>query len=158
MVLAPGAATMSAEALRIVLGHELFHYASRADTAADAPRWLTEGVADFVAPARSAPCRWRWHAEPRCPPTPTSTGGPAQRSAAYDRAWWFARFVADRYGTADAAAAVPARRAARATSTSPTAVREVLGAGPDADGAWRQWARAGMSRDSLTRDEPGFCW
>ena len=31
-----------------VLRHELFHYAARADTAADAPTWLTEGVADFV--------------------------------------------------------------------------------------------------------------
>src|SRR6478752_8159829 len=48
VVFAPGAAAMSDSALRIVLRHELFHYAARADTAADAPRWLTEGVADFV--------------------------------------------------------------------------------------------------------------
>lgn len=34
---------MSATALRIVLTHELFHYAARVDTALDAPRWLTEG-------------------------------------------------------------------------------------------------------------------
>ena len=39
---------MSDASLRIVLRHELFHYAARADTAADAPRWLTEGVADFI--------------------------------------------------------------------------------------------------------------
>ncbi|EUA23932.1 peptidase MA superfamily protein [Mycobacterium xenopi 4042] len=38
-----GAAAMSDAALRIVLRHELFHYAARADTALDAPRWLTEG-------------------------------------------------------------------------------------------------------------------
>ncbi len=73
IVFAPGAAAMSDAALRIVLRHELFHYAARADTAADAPRWLTEGVADFVARphtagGRSRPPRWR-----RCPPTPTST-------------------------------------------------------------------------------------
>ena len=49
IVFAPGAANMSEAALRIVLAHELFHYAARADTAPDAPRWLTEGVADFVA-------------------------------------------------------------------------------------------------------------
>lgn len=49
IVFAPGAAHMSPAALRIVLGHELFHYAARADTALDAPRWLAEGVADFVA-------------------------------------------------------------------------------------------------------------
>ena len=52
IVFAPGAAAMSDSALRIVLRHELFHYATRAATASDAPRWLTEGVADFVgAPA-----------------------------------------------------------------------------------------------------------
>ncbi|MDO3640071.1 DUF4157 domain-containing protein, partial [Mycolicibacterium sp. KC 300] len=40
ILFAPGAAAMTAPALRIVLRHELFHYAARADTAADAPRWL----------------------------------------------------------------------------------------------------------------------
>ena len=48
MMFAPGAAAMSDASLRIVLRHELFHYASPPDTATDAPRWLTEGVADFV--------------------------------------------------------------------------------------------------------------
>ncbi|OBJ85134.1 hypothetical protein A5640_13425 [Mycobacterium asiaticum] len=38
IVFAPGAAGMSMGALRIVLAHELFHYATRADTALDAPR------------------------------------------------------------------------------------------------------------------------
>ena len=56
IVFAPGAADMSDDALRIVLRHELFHYAARSDTAVDAPRWLTEGVADFVArPAAPRP-------------------------------------------------------------------------------------------------------
>ena len=67
---APGAAAMSDASLRIVLRHELFHFASRADTAADAPRWLTEGVADFVGrpPApRPAGRRTRWR---KFPPTP----------------------------------------------------------------------------------------
>ena len=67
IMFAPGAAAMSDASLRIVLRHELFHFASRADTAADAPRWLTEGVADFVGrppPAGRrhrgpAPQRWR---------------------------------------------------------------------------------------------------
>ena len=52
-------------ALRIVLSHELFHYAARADTALDAPRWLTEGVADYVAPAAHPAAR-------RCAPLPTA--------------------------------------------------------------------------------------
>ncbi|HEX2283990.1 MAG TPA: peptidase, partial [Mycobacterium sp.] len=86
-------------ALRIVLRHELFHYAARADTAADAPVWLAEGVADFVGrPQTPAPPN---AAELAVLPTDAdmNTAGPA-RSLAYDRAWWFARFVADRYGTA----------------------------------------------------------
>jgi hypothetical protein len=100
IVLAPGAAKMSDSALRIVLAHELFHYAARADTAPDAPRWLTEGVADFVArphtpvPPDALPV-------PLVLPSDTELDAPgAQRSSAYDRAWWFARFVADTYGTA----------------------------------------------------------
>lgn len=97
IVLAPGATAMSDESLRIVLTHELFHLATRAETALDAPRWLTEGVADFVA-------------RPRVPlpegaatftalPTDAEldVAGPG-RSAGYDRAWWFARFVADSFG------------------------------------------------------------
>ena len=92
---APAAAGMTAEDLRIVLRHELFHYAARAHTAADAPVWLTEGVADYVGRPRSP-----------APPVPASatvptdaelgTAGP-QRSAAYDRAWSFASYIADTY-------------------------------------------------------------
>ena len=48
IVFAPGAGAMSETAFRIVLRHELFHYAARARTAFDAPRWLVEGVADYV--------------------------------------------------------------------------------------------------------------
>lgn len=93
IMFAPGAAAMSDAALRIVLRHELFHYAARAETAADAPRWLTEGVADFVArPPTSVP-------EMPMPPTDAELSGP-DRSHAYDRAWMFSSFVAGRYGPA----------------------------------------------------------
>ncbi|RAV05925.1 hypothetical protein DQP57_21905 [Mycobacterium colombiense] len=97
IVFAPGAATMSAASLRIVLAHELFHYAARADTAADAPRWLTEGVADFVGrPPTPVPAETLL---PMTLPTDGDLDVPGeQRSLAYDRAWWFARFVADTYG------------------------------------------------------------
>jgi hypothetical protein len=100
IVFAPGAVGMSEKSLRIVLVHELFHYAARADTALDAPRWLTEGVADFVArphtavPVDALPV-------PLTLPSDADLDTPgSQRSSAYDRAWWFARFVADTYGTA----------------------------------------------------------
>ncbi|OBK53702.1 hypothetical protein A5655_18890 [Mycobacterium sp. 1081908.1] len=98
IVFAPGAANMNESALRIVLTHELFHYAARPYTAADAPQWLTEGVADYVArpptpvPADALPV-------PLTLPTDADLEAPGpQRSLAYDRAWWFARFVADTYG------------------------------------------------------------
>lgn len=99
IVFAPGAAGMSDADLRIVLRHELFHYAARAETAADAPRWLTEGVADFVGrPGAPRPGPQR-AAETGGLPTDAEldTEGPT-RTLAYDRAWWFTRFVADRYG------------------------------------------------------------
>ncbi|WP_437436101.1 hypothetical protein [Mycobacterium colombiense] len=97
IVFAPGAAHMSATSLRIVLAHELFHYAARADTVADAPRWLTEGVADFVGrPPAPVPTDTLL---PMALPTDSDLDVPgAQRSLAYDRAWWFARFVADAFG------------------------------------------------------------
>ncbi|WP_297699082.1 DUF4157 domain-containing protein [Mycobacterium sp.] len=138
IVFAPGAANMSAASLRIVLAHELFHYAARADTVADAPRWLTEGVADFVGR----------------PPTPVPTEGllpmtlpsdsdldvpGAQRSLAYDRAWWFARFVADTYGTPklhDLYLATCGTRRADMT----VAAQDVLGTSPTGLlTRWRQW-------------------
>ena len=87
---APGAVAMSDASLRIVLRHELFHFASRADTAADAPRWLTEGVADFVG-RPPTPAARRTPLQLATIPTDAdlNTAGPAG-SAAYDRAWWFA--------------------------------------------------------------------
>ena len=100
IVFAPDAANMTEGALRIVLTHELFHYAARVDTAPDAPRWLAEGVADFVARPR-APVPVDALPVPLTLPSDADLDAPgAQRSLAYDRAWWFARFVADSFGTA----------------------------------------------------------
>jgi hypothetical protein len=100
IVFAPGAANMSDPALRIVLTHELFHYAARADTALDAPQWLAEGVADFVArPSTPKPADALSIALTLPSDADLDTPGP-QRSLGYDRAWWFARFVADSYGAA----------------------------------------------------------
>lgn len=97
IVFAPGAAAMGPGALRVVLRHELFHYASRLVTAADAPWWLTEGVADYVGRPRTAPPIGA--VELAVLPTDADfrTTGPAL-SQAYDRAWWFTRYVAARFG------------------------------------------------------------
>jgi hypothetical protein len=136
IMFAPGATAMSDASLRIVLRHELFHFASRADTAADAPRWLTEGVADFVGR----------------PPTPRPTDGAAlatiptdadldgpNSSQAYDRAWWFSRFVADAYGTATLRA-LYLRACAPGHPDAATAVRDTLGADlPTVLDRWHHW-------------------
>jgi hypothetical protein len=145
IVFAPGAADMSEPALRIVLSHELFHYAARAETALDAPGWLIEGVADYVArPHLALP-----EAAPLPTALPSDTGlaapGPL-RQLAYDRAWWFARFVADTHGAATLRALYLATCGVGHVDL-PTAVHDVL----DTDMAgvlagWRQW---------LTGQRPG---
>jgi hypothetical protein len=137
IMFAPGAAAMSDATLRIVLRHELFHYAARADTAADAPRWLTEGVADFVArpPAPPPPNA----AELAQLPTDADLDTAGVRSLAYDRAWWFSRFVADQYGTATLRA-LYLRACGHGHPDAATAVRDILGADLDAVlTRWRQW-------------------
>lgn len=139
IVFAPGAAGMSEPALRIVLAHELFHYAARPDTALDAPRWLTEGVADFVArPITPVPAGAA--AGTAALPSDADLDAPGpQRSSAYDRAWWFARFVADSYGTATLRAFYVAACGVGHTDL-PTAVRDVLGTEPaQLLGRWRRW-------------------
>jgi hypothetical protein len=136
IMFAPGAASMSDAALRIVLRHELFHFAARADTAADAPRWLTEGVADFVGrPMTPRPAN---AVELARLPSDAELDGP-DRSLAYDRAWWFSRFVADEYGSSTLRA-LYVRACGFGHPDVATAVRDTLGADLDAVLArWRQW-------------------
>jgi hypothetical protein len=147
IMFAPGAAAMSDASLRIVLRHELFHFASRADTAADAPRWLTEGVADFVGrPPPAGPAIQ--HQSPRLSnpaelatiPTDAdlAAAGPAG-ALAYDRAWWFSRFVADAYGTATLRG-LYVRACGPGHPDAATAVRETLGADlQEVLARWRHW-------------------
>lgn len=137
IMFAPGAAGMDDESLRIVLRHELFHYAARAATAPDAPHWLTEGVADYVA--RPATARPRVDDLAVLPTdADLAVAGPA-RSAAYDRAWLFSSFVADRYGPATLRA-LYLRACGPGHPDAATAVREVLGADMNTVVAqWRQW-------------------
>jgi hypothetical protein len=137
---APGAATMSAGSLRIVLRHELFHYAARTQTAADAPRWLTEGVADFVGrPPEPVPGPQR-AAELAVIPTDADLDTPGQVSSlAYDRAWWFSRFVADRYGP-DALRRLYLAACGPGHADTDTAIRTVLHADTaEVLVAWRAW-------------------
>lgn len=123
IMFSPGATAMNDVDLRTVLRHELFHYAARADTAADAPVWLTEGVADYVGrPAAPTP-----PAAPASLPTDAelATPGPG-RSAAYDRAWQFATYVADTYGTGTLRELYIAA-CGHGHPDVPTAIRDTLG-------------------------------
>jgi hypothetical protein len=140
IVFAPGAVGLSDSALRIVLRHELFHYAARARTAADAPRWLTEGVADFVGrPDAPRPGVTRAADIARLPTDADLDTEGATRTLAYDRAWWFARFVADRYGTATLRSLYE-RACGHRHPDIETAVSETLGANLDEVlTQWRTW-------------------
>ncbi|BBY83240.1 peptidase [Mycolicibacterium pulveris] len=134
IMFAPGASAMSDNALRIVLRHELFHFASRAQTAADAPRWLTEGVADFVA----RPVATRPRDMTATLPTDAELAGP-QRSSAYDRAWLFARFVADEYGVAKLRE-LYSHACGHGHPDTATALRDALGEQPRTVMArWQSW-------------------
>ena len=138
IMFAPGAAQMNDDSLRIVLRHELFHYAARAETAADAPRWLTEGVADYVGrPATPLLANSATMAQLGLP-TDADLSGP-QRSLAYDRAWWFSRFVAGAYGPA-ALRSLYIRACGHGHPDLAVAVQDTLGTDiPGLLVAWRQW-------------------
>lgn len=140
IMFAPGAARMSRPALRIVLRHELFHYAARARTAPDAPRWLTEGVADYVGrPAEPLPGPTRAAELGQLPTDADLDSIGAARSLAYDRAWWFSRYVADRYGPR-ALRDLYLRACGFGHPDVATAVRDVLGTDLDEVLAgWRRW-------------------
>jgi len=138
IMFAPGAAAMSDASLRIVVRHELFHFASRSATAADAPRWLTEGVADYVG--RPAAPRPPDAAQLAQLPSDAdlNAAGPAG-SSAYDRAWWFSRFVAEAYGT-DTLRALYLRACGPGHPDAATAMRDTLGADlPTVLTRWRHW-------------------
>ena len=145
IMFAPGAAAMSDASLRMVLRHELFHFASRPATAADAPRWLTEGVADYVGrpPAPRPPDAARLalgpHASRGLPSDADLNAAGAAGSSAYDRAWWFSRFVAQSYGT-QTLRALYLRACGPGHPDAATAVRDTLGADlPTVLVRWRHW-------------------
>lgn len=137
-MLGPGAHQMGDAALRLVLRHELFHFAARAQTALDAPVWISEGVADYVArpEPQVAP------ATVTSLPTDAEFAGPEPgRSRAYDAAWSFSRFVADTWGDS-ALRQLYVRTAGVGHPDMPSAVREVLGLDmTELVAQWVRWQR-----------------
>ena len=109
IVFAPGAANMSAIGTTNCVDPRAFSLCGARGHRRDAPRWMTEGVADFVArPSAAVPAEARSAYQPLPSDIDLDTPGP-QRSMAYDRAWWFARFVADTYGTPQVACLLSGR-------------------------------------------------
>jgi hypothetical protein len=138
--LAVGEPDIAAATLRIVLRHELFHYAARGRTVVDAPRWLTEGVADFVGRPPTAMPGPAGAAALAQLPTDADLDTPgAVRSLAYDRAWWFSRFVASRYG-AETLRKLYLTACGAGHPDQGTAIKNSLGADtPQVLAAWRAW-------------------
>ncbi|MGV9826186.1 MULTISPECIES: hypothetical protein [unclassified Gordonia (in: high G+C Gram-positive bacteria)] len=109
IVLTPSARDLASPVLGVVVRHELTHVATRTVTAADAPMWMTEGLAEYVgrkgtyvrledaAPDLAAAVRAG--GPPRQLPTNEqfAVSGP-ESALAYQSAWSLAAFVADRYG------------------------------------------------------------
>ncbi|GAA4746786.1 hypothetical protein [Gordonia alkaliphila] len=109
VVLSPAAGQLSESGVAVILRHELFHVATRIDTVADAPMWLTEGVAEYVGRRGStgsltdlAPDLAVQVAAGTLPDElPADSAFAVDTAAArvaYQTAWSFAAFVADEYG------------------------------------------------------------
>lgn len=109
IVLSPNAADLSEPALAVVLRHELMHVATRLSTTEIAPMWLTEGVPEYVG--RKGTYREFIDAAPdlavevaanRLPKSlPVDSDFAVDSDAArvaYQSAWSFSAFVADKYG------------------------------------------------------------
>ena len=98
---------------QVVLTHETTHVATRADTSAATPLWLSEGYADWIGylgtgrtPAQAAPELSRAVTDGQVPDAlPTDrefgfTGGATRLAQAYESGWMACRLIADRWGEA----------------------------------------------------------
>ncbi len=110
IVFTPGAVNgLAGPALDVVLRHELTHVAARTKTTPSSAKWVTEGVAEYVGRkgtyrrlADAAPdlaARVAADGAPATPPpdadfTVSGPGAPI----AYQTAWSFAAYIAEKYG------------------------------------------------------------
>jgi hypothetical protein len=142
---------------QVVLTHETTHVATRADTTAATPLWLSEGYADWVGyrgtgrtPAEAAPELGEAVAERRVPTVLPSdadfgfAGSATALARSYEGGWMACRMIADRWGEAKLGAFY---RAVGTHTKRPGAVEEamakVLGTDLKAFTAeWREYLRA----------------
>jgi hypothetical protein len=104
-------AKLSAVGRGIVLRHEITHVATARDTTLSSPRWLVEGIAEYVAyrdsssPARTVAQELRAAVTsgglPAALPSDSAFGAAgAQAAALYQESWLACRLIAERVGTA----------------------------------------------------------
>ncbi|WP_405446833.1 hypothetical protein OG350_11170 [Streptomyces achromogenes] len=121
---------------QIVLTHETTHVATRADTSAATPLWLSEGYADWIGyldtgrtPAEAAPelaRAVRAGEVPRSLPDDKDfgfTSDPVKLARAYESGWLACRMIAEQWGAARLGAFY---RAVGAHAERPGAVEEAL--------------------------------
>ncbi len=142
---------------QVVLTHETTHVATRADTTAATPLWLSEGYADWVgylgsgrSPSQAAPELWRAVSEgsgPRELPADADFGftGDANKLArAYESGWMACRMIADHWGEVrlgEFYRAVGAHE--RREGAVEGALKDVLGTSQaDFTARWREYLRA----------------
>ncbi|GAA3998688.1 hypothetical protein GCM10022384_52110 [Streptomyces marokkonensis] len=142
---------------QVVLTHETTHVATRADTTAATPLWLSEGYADWAGyrgsgrtPAQAAPEMAGAVLEGRLPaglPTDEDFGFTAdadQLARAYEGGWLACRMIADQWGEdrLDAFYRAVGAHDDRAGAVE-SAMDEVLGTTPeDFTARWREYLRA----------------
>ncbi|MGW3357914.1 hypothetical protein ACWDFL_21180 [Streptomyces bungoensis] len=142
---------------QVVLTHETTHVATRADTTAATPLWLSEGFADWIGylgtgrtPQEAAPELARAVQDGQVPTAlPTDkdfgfSGDPTRLAQAYEGGWLACRMIAAHWGQPRLGAFY---RAVGAHGTRPGAVedalKKVLGTTPQAfTAAWRDYVRA----------------
>ncbi|MEV5876561.1 hypothetical protein AB0L75_20480 [Streptomyces sp. NPDC052101] len=146
---------------QVVLTHETTHVATRADTTAATPLWLSEGYADWIGylgtgrtPTEAAPELTRAVQDghpPAALPTDQDfgfTSDPTKLAQAYESGWLACRMIAGHWGTARLDAFYRAVGAhGRRAGAVEDALKKVLGTTPGAfTGQWREYVRAQLSR------------
>ncbi|MFC9279857.1 hypothetical protein [Streptomyces collinus] len=145
---------------QVVLTHETTHVATRADTGAATPLWLSEGYADWIGylgtgrtPAEAAPELARAVQDGHVPQALPAdkdfgfSGEPTHLAQAYEGGWLACRMIADDWGQAKLGAFYRAVGAhPRRAGAVEDALRTVLGTTPAAFTAeWRAYVRGRLS-------------
>ncbi len=153
IVLTPAVRALPEPALAVVVRHELVHVAARLVTAEGAPLWLTEGVPeyvgrkgtyrDFVDAAPELAAAVAAKQVPKALPSDGSFSVDSDAARiAYQSAWSFAAFVADRFGDEKLKDMYVKVARGGDTATQDAAIKDALGVDkPTVVADWQKWLR-----------------